>query len=185
MQFVIPLALILLAIGIVAAVYYNKMVASRNYMTEAWSSIDVFLKKRSNLIPALVETVKGYAAHEKKLLEELTALRSKALNANSPEEKIASEKMLGSSLGNILVLSENYPDLKANTNFQELQRQLFSIETDIESARRYYNGTVRNNNNLVESFPGNIFAGMFHFSKGLFFEIDESEKQMPVFSFDK
>lgn len=183
MHYLLFITIFLIIVAIATISYYNKMVSKKNYMQEAWSSIDVFLKKRYDLIPSLVEVVKGYAGHEKGLLENLTQLRASAMKANNPQDKIDSENKFGNALANIMVVSENYPDLKANTNFLQLQQSFCELETDIESARRYYNGTVRDNNTFIESFPGNIFAGMFNFPKGVFFQITETEKSAPTLSF--
>jgi LemA protein len=147
------------------------------------SGIDVYLKKRHDLIPNLVETVKGYAAHEKSTLEDVTRLRSAAMQAKGPEAQIQSESELGKALGRLLAIAENYPDLKANQNFLELQKELAKVEEELAYSRRYYNGTVRENNIYVESFPSNIFAGMFNFKKGQFFEIEASERETPKVSF--
>ncbi|MBO9632063.1 MAG: LemA family protein, partial [Chitinophagaceae bacterium] len=144
---------------------YNKLVARRNGVHEAWSGIDISLKKRYDLVPNLVETVKGYAKHEQELLEKLTSYRTASVNATTTEQKAEAATGLSRALGSLFAVAENYPDLKANTNFLELQSELSNIEQNLESARRYYNGVVRENNNLVESFPANILAGMFGFRK--------------------
>lgn len=176
-------ALIVLAV-VVGVSLYNGLVKKRNMMQEAWSGIDVFLKKRYDLIPNLVNTVKGYAGHEKQLLEQVTTLRTQAMQSGSVEQKIGAEKELGPALGRLMVSVEAYPDLKANQNFRDLQAQLATIETELEMARRYYNGTVRENNIAVESFPGNIVAGSFKFEKGVFFEIDSpQQRETPNVSF--
>jgi len=173
-----------LAILVVAAIsVYNKLVKNKNLMQEAWSGIDVFLKKRHDLVPNLVETVKGYAVHEKTTLENITRYRSEAMQAKSPEAQLASENHLGKALANLFAVAENYPDLKANANFLSLQQQLTDLEHDLESSRRYYNGTVRVNNTYMEKFPSNIIAGMFKFQKGVFFTVDSSEKEVPKVSF--
>ena len=161
---------------------YNKLVRNRNLMQEAWSGIDVFLKKRHDLVPTLVETVKGYAAHEKTTLEDITRCRSEAMQAKNTEAQVASEHRLGNALSNLFVVVEKYPDLKANDNFLRLQQQLADLEHDLEASRRYYNGTVRINNIYVESFPSNIVAGLFNFGKGVFFAADSSEKEVPQVS---
>jgi LemA protein len=148
-------------------------------MQEAWSAIDVFLKKRHDLVPNLVETVKAYSAHEKATFEEITRYRSEAMQAKNTESQVVSENQLGKSLANLLVVVEKYPDLKANVNFLKLQQQLTDLEHDLEASRRYYNGTVRINNTYIESFPLNIIAGMFIFKKGVFFAADSSEKEVP------
>jgi LemA protein len=173
--------LVILFMAVISA--YNKLVKFRNLMKEGWSGIDVFLKKRHDVVPNLVETVKGYAAHEKGTFEEITRYRSEAMQAKSAASQIESENQLGKALVNLMAVAENYPDLKANTNFLELQKQLSELENDLEKARRYYNGTVRENNIYVEQFPTNIIAGMFKFEKGLFFEIDSAERTTPQVSF--
>ncbi len=162
---------------------YNKMVANKNRMLDAWSGIDVFLKKRHDLIPNLVETVKGYATHEKTTFEQITQYRSEAMQAKSPQDKAESESMLGKALTNLFAVAENYPELKANENFQQLQKQLADLENELESSRRYYNGTVRENNTFMEQFPANMLVGMFSFQKGEFFNISSDEKGVPKVSF--
>jgi len=175
---------LLVLVVIVGVSLYNGLVKKRNMMQEAWSGIDVFLKKRYDLIPNLVNTVKGYAGHEKQLLEQVTTLRTQAMQSGSVEQKISAEKELSPALGRLMVSVEAYPDLKANQNFRDLQAQLATIETELEMARRYYNGTVRENNIAVESFPGNIVAGSFKFDKGVFFEIDNvQQRETPNVSF--
>ena len=178
----IILGILLLTVLYIISIY-NKLVPLKNRMQEAWSGIDVFLKKRHDLIPNLVETVKGYAAHEKQTLEDIIRCRSGAMSAKSQEERIAMEKELGNALMRLNVVSEHYPELKANTNFLTLQRQLAEMEEELALARRYYNGTVRENNIKIESFPSNIIAGWFNFAKGLFFEIDKHDKVVPNVSF--
>jgi LemA protein len=162
---------------------YNKLVKLKNQMQEAWSIIDVLLKKRYDLIPNLVEIVKGYAEHEKSTLEHLTLLRSEVKQAKDQQSRIESENNLGKGLMQIFVVVEKYPNLKANTNFLELQRQLSDIENELAMSRRYYNGTVRVNNIYVERFPSNIIAGLFHFTKGEFYKTNENEKIVPDVSF--
>ena len=164
---------------VITTVYgYNKLVKYKNLMHEAWSAIDVFLKKRHDLVPNLVETVKAYAAYEKTTLEEITRYRSEAIQAKEPKTQVAPENHLGKALANLFVVVEKYPDLKANTNFLRLQQQLTDLEHDLEASRRYYNGTVRINNIYVEKFPSNIIAGLFNFRKGVFFAADASEKEV-------
>ncbi|NND33007.1 MAG: LemA family protein [Saprospiraceae bacterium] len=180
--------LILLGIAAVVLFYfvgiYNKLVRKRSMMEEGWSGIDVQLKKRYNLIPNLVETVKGYATHEKETLNQVIQARNSALNAEGVKAQTSAEKNLNSALANVFALSEAYPDLKANTNFLQLQNELSSIEGDIEKARRYYNATVRDNNIAVESFPSNIVAGIGNFELGEFFEIEvETERANPEVKF--
>ncbi len=165
---------------------YNKLVKLRNMMEEGWSGIDVQLKRRSNLIPNLLETVKGYMEHERSVLEKVTELRTQAMNASSVDSKMAAESMLTRTLGKLFAVAENYPDLKANQNFIDLQKQLSEIEDEIQMARRYYNGTARNLNVGIETFPNSIVAGMFQFETAEFFEIEnESERAVPKVDFSK
>lgn len=153
-------------------------------MQEGWSGIDVFLKKRHDLIPNLVETVKGYATHEKGVFEAVTLARSKAMAAGNMDEKQAAEASLGKALVNMMAVAEQYPDLKANVNFQNLQEQLSNLEGDIEKARRYYNGTARDYNISVESFPGNVVAGFFKFNTVTYYEVEnEAERETPQVKF--
>ena len=173
---------VLVVLIIAAIAVYNKMVKNSNLMREAWSGIDVFLKKRHDLVPNLVEVVKSYAAYEKTVLEDITRCRSEAVQAKGTEAQVTSENSLGKALGKLFAVVENYPDLKANTSFLQLQKQLTDLENDLESSRRYYNGTVRINNTYVESFPSNIIAGIFNFRKGVFFAADSSEKEVPKVS---
>ncbi len=168
-------ALAMFAIGI-----YNSLVKLRMSTESSWSDIDVQLKKRFNLIPALVETVKGYASHEKDLFEKVTQARSQAMNAGTPEQMAAGNNMLTGTLKSLFAVSEAYPDLKANTNFMDLQRQLKDIEGDIESARRYYNAIVRDYNIKTETFPSAIVASMFKFIKKEFFEIESPDERKPI-----
>ena len=161
------------------AATYNKLVGFRTRMEEAWSIIDVFLKKRHDLIPNLMDVVQNYATHERETLESVVRCRAEALQAKSPEEKIKAEQGLEGVLGRLMAITENYPNLKANENFLDLQKQLSGLETEISTARRYYNGTVRENNIAVARFPSNIVAGLFNFAKGVFFEITEAEKAVP------
>jgi len=181
MTFIIPGILLLTAIYIISG--FNKLVTFRNRMKEAWSSIDVYLKKRHDLVPNLVETVKGYAAHEQQTFEEVIRQRSQAMQATNQSVRIGSESEFGKALGRLMAISENYPVLKANVNFLELQRQLSELEEELSLSRRYYNGTVRELNIAIERFPSNIMAGLFSFEKGVFFEIDKAEKKVPNVSF--
>ncbi|WP_265428170.1 LemA family protein [Chryseobacterium sp. YIM B08800] len=182
------IALIIGGVLVIALLYgvsiYNRLVKLRNLVQEAWSSIDVMLKKRHDLIPNLVETVKGYAAHERETLENVTKARNLAVGADSVEGKEAAEKNLNQAMVNLFAVAEQYPDLKANANFQQLQAELSSIENDIEKSRRYYNGTVRENNTLVESFPSNIIANMYKFEKSKFFELENiADREVPNVKF--
>ena len=163
---------------------YNKLIKLRNMKEEGWSGIDVQLKRRSNLIPNLLESVKGYMGHERSVLEDVTRLRTESMNASSVDAKIAAESALTRSLGKLFAVAENYPDLKASQNFIDLQEQLSVLEDEIQMARRYYNGTVRNLNVGIETFPNSIVAGMFNFEKGAFFEIDnEADRAVPKVDF--
>ena len=150
---------------------YNLFIRDRNLIKEAWSGIDVQLKRRHNLVPNLVETVKGYSKHERNLLEDITRKRSEAAKVESIREKAPAESDLSGMLKNLFVVAENYPDLKASQNFLDLQNQLVEIEDQLQYARRYYNGAIRNYNIRVESFPSNIIAGIFDFKQDNFFEI--------------
>jgi len=163
---------------------YNRFIRLRNLVEEGWSGIDVQLKRRSNLIPNFVEAVKGYMDHERGLLSEVTELRSKSMSARDVGEKARMEGALSRSLANIFAVAEGYPDLKANQNFLDLQKQLSQIEEEIQLARRYYNGTVRNLNIRIESFPSNIVASIFKFTQAEFFEIDDqADRAVPEVKF--
>jgi len=174
---IIIAGLVILAIVLVGI--YNKLVRCRNMVAEGWSGIDVQLKRRSNLIPNLIESVKGYMGHESKLLAEVTQLRSQSKSTQAVADKSQVETALTRSLGNLVAVAESYPDLKANQNFLDLQDELAQIEDDIQMARRYYNGTVRDLNIMIEAFPSNLVAGRFGFTKAEFFEI-ESPKDRAV-----
>jgi len=165
--------LVLAAVWAIAA--YNRFVRLVMRAKEAWADIDVQLKRRYDLIPNLVETVKGYAAHEQGTLEKVTAARVAAMDAGSVEAKAKAENMLTDALKSLFAVSEAYPDLKANTNFLELQRELSDTENKIQAARRFYNTNVRDLNTGIESFPGNVIANMFRFEPREFFELGEAE----------
>ena len=157
---------------------YNGFVSLKNKVEEAFSTMDVYLVKRYDLIPNLVETVKGYAAHEKETLEKVVSARSLAMNAHSMDEKIAQEQNLSGLLGRLLAISESYPDLKANTNFIDLQRQLKDMEGEIANARKYYNGVVKAFNTRTETIPSNLIAGICGFKKmPLFVVKDEAQRE--------
>jgi len=156
---------------------YNRLIKLRNMKEEGWSGIDVQLKRRSNLIPNLLETVKGYMGHERSVLEKVTELRTRSMNADSIGSKIAAESALTRTLGHLFAVAENYPDLKASQNFIDLQNSLAEIEDEIQMARRYYNGTVRNLNVGIETFPNSIVAGMFNFAKAECFEIEDAAER--------
>lgn len=158
---------------------YNKLQALKNRVEEGWSTIDVQLKKRYDLIPNLVETVKGYAAHESKTLEAVIAARNAAMTATG-DGKMAAENALTGTLKSLFALQENYPQLKANTNFMDLQQQLKSIETEIASARRYYNGTVKELNTKIDMFFSGIVARKMRLEKRKYFELDSEEERKNV-----
>ena len=163
---------------------YNRLIRLRNLVREGWRGIDVQLKRRANLVPNLIETVKGYMGHERELLSKITELRAKSMDAREVNEKARLEGELSRSLANVFAVAEGYPDLKANQGFVDLQNQLSQIEEQIQMARRYYNGTARNLNIQIESFPSNIVAGMFKFTEAEFFEIeDEADRAVPEVKF--
>ena len=167
-----------------AILLYNKLVRNKNMVAEGWSGIEVQLKRRSNLIPNLIETVKGYMAHEAGLLSEIVKLRSRSKETREMAEKSRIESALTRSLGDLLALAEAYPDLKASQNFLDLQDDLSQVESEIQMARRYYNGTVRNLNIAIESFPSSLIAERFAFEKADFFEIeDAAEREVPEVKF--
>ena len=181
--FLVVLALAV-AILLWAILLYNGLVRMRNMVQEAWSGIDVQLKRRTDLIPNLVSTVKGYAEHEKGTLEEVVRLRGLAQNAQGVGETAQAQGLLGAALGKLFALAESYPELKANANFAQLQASLGEIEEQIQLARRYYNGAARNLNIAVESFPSNLIAGRFGFEKAEFFELESpSERAVPKVDF--
>lgn len=168
----------LLLLGFVVAGMYNSFVVLRNDVEEGFSTMDVYMKKRYDLIPNLVETVKGYAKHEQETLTKVIEARNMAMGAGSVEEKLKNENALSGTLKSLFALSESYPDLKANQNFIDLQEQLKSVEQDIANARKYYNGVVKVYNNKIQVFPSNLFAGMFGFTKKPMFEVeDEAERK--------
>jgi LemA protein len=181
--FLVFLALVALLVFWLIAIY-NGLVRLRNLVKEGWSGMDVQLKRRADLIPNLVETVKAYMGHEREVLTRVTELRSQSMGAREVSEKGRLEGALSRSLANLFAVAEGYPELKANENFLDLQKQLSEIEEEIQLARRYYNGTVRNLNIKVESFPSNIVAGFFKFTQAEFFEIeDPGDKAVPKVSF--
>jgi LemA protein len=163
---------------IITAFYFNRFISYRNRIRNAWSDIDVQLKRRYSLIPNLVESVKGYAVHEKDLFENVAKYRAQAENATTLKEHEAAENNMISVLKNILVTVENYPALLANENFMKLQDSLIEVEDTIQNARRYYNAVVRDNNTTIESFPGNAIAKIFSFKTAEFFEIENIEREV-------
>ncbi|MFP5462133.1 MAG: LemA family protein [Gammaproteobacteria bacterium] len=184
----ILLAVAALALAAWVIVTYNGLVRRRQMAEEGWSGIDVQLRRRADLVPNLVETVKGYATHERELLENVTELRNQA-RAAAPDDvagRSRAEGMLSGVLGRLLAIVENYPELKADRNFLELQQSLQSVENDIQMSRRYYNGAVRELNVTVESFPSNLVAGWFGFGKRSFFEVEnEADREAPKVAFPR
>ncbi len=171
--------LLLAAVGI-----YNRLVRNSQMVKEGWSGIDVQLKRRNDLIPNLIETVKGYMGHERGVLEKVTELRSQSLKTQGVGDKAKVEGALGAALANLFAVAENYPDLKASQNFLDLQKSLAEIEDQIQLARRYYNGAARNLNILIGSFPSNLVAQNFGFATVEYFEIEEpGERAVPKVSF--
>lgn len=176
----IILVVLLLVLGVFFIGNYNGFIKLKNNCEEAFSTMDVYLKKRYDLIPNLVETVKGYAAHEKETLQSVIEARSQAEAASSIEEKIASENAMTSSLKSLFAVAEAYPDLKANANFLDLQNQLKVVEEDIVNARKYYNGVVKQFNTKCEVFPSNIIAGIFNFERKELFEVSDAKERENV-----
>ncbi|HLC94965.1 MAG TPA: LemA family protein [Patescibacteria group bacterium] len=169
--------LIVIGLGVFAVVVmYNSLVQLRNRVSEAWSDIDVQLKRRYDLIPNLINTVKGYAGHESGVFQKVTEARANAMQAGSAADKAQAENMLSDTLKSLFAVAEAYPDLKANQNFLELQRELSDTENKIQAARRFYNGNVLDLNNKIDMFPSNIIAGIFRFAKREFFEVADGEK---------
>lgn len=172
----IIIAIIALII-IYAFALYNSFVKLNNKVKEAFSTMDVYLKKRWDLIPNIVEIAKGYAKHEKDTLKEVVELRNSAYDKMSDDEKIKANEQLSSGISKIMALAEAYPDLKANENFKDLSDQLTKVEDDIANSRKYYNGVVRIYNNKVEMFPSNIFAGLFGYKSKVMFEASANERE--------
>ena len=177
-------------LGLLAAVVlyfiyvYNALISNKNMVGEGWSGIDVQLRRRSDLIPNLIETVKGYAAHEDKLFRDIADLRAKSIAGGTVGEQSQVGQAMSAALGRIFAIAEAYPELKADANFRDLQDKLSGIEHEIQMSRRYYNGTVRNFNTLIESFPSNVIANYFHFSKSEFFDIgDVAAREVPKVDF--
>jgi LemA protein len=177
---VIVIVVVLLLVGIFL---FNRVVRLRNEVNTGWSNIDVQLKRRNDLIPNLIETVKGYAAHERGVFEEVTRARASMAQAASPAEAGAADAQLGQALGRLFAVAEAYPDLKASQNFQQLQSELTDTEDKIAAARRYYNATVLAYNNAIQTFPTLLFAGLFHFVAREFFAAAEGERGPVTVSF--
>lgn len=178
-----PLIFLLIVAGVLAfwlIMTYNGLITLRNRVEEAWSDIDVQLKRRYDLIPNLVNTVKGYAAHESQTLEKVIAARNAAMSATNPHAKAEAENALSGTLKSLFALSESYPDLKANQNFLSLQNELTDTENKILASRRFYNGNVRDFNTKLQVFPTNIIANMLSFTKRDFFEVESPEERKNV-----
>lgn len=174
------LIIVLAAVALWIIGIYNGIITLKNRVDEAWSDIEVQLKRRYDLIPNLVNTVKGYAAHETGVFEKVTEARSRAMGAGTAQDKAQAENMLTGALKSLFAVAEAYPDLKANQNFLELQRELTDTEDKIQASRRFYNGNVRDFNIKIEVFPNNIIAGMLKFAKREFFELQEEAAKEPV-----
>ncbi len=169
--------LIILAIVVLYVIFtYNKLIVLRNRVKNAWAQVLVQLKRRADLIPNLIETVKGYAAHEKGVFESVTKARTQFLSATTPEEQMESSNMLTGALRTLFAVAENYPELKANENFLKLQEELTETEDKIAFSRQFYNDTVLRYNNTIQMFPANIFANMFGFREERMFEVPEEER---------
>lgn len=182
MGWIIVLVVLVLLVLFVASTY-NSLVSLRNKVKDQWAQIDVLLKRRSDLIPNLVETVKGYAKHESETLENVIAARNKVVSSKSAEEEIKANNELSNALGRLFAVAESYPDLKANTNFLDLQNNLKDTEDKIQYARQFYNDSVLNYKNKIEMFPSNIIASIFGFKPEAFFEADEASKEVPKVQF--
>jgi LemA protein len=186
----VTIVLILIGLVVLVGVIYilmrNSIIASRNRVDEAWSGIDVQLKRRHDLIPNLVESVKGYATHEQKTFENVTKARSQAMQAEGVQDTAQAESALGAALGQLRVVAEQYPDLRATENFQQLQRQLSELEDEIQASRRIYNSNVQSYNTKIQQFPMSIVANQGGFTDREFFEIEEpSDREVPEVSFSQ
>ena len=178
------LVVILAAVALWFVVIYNGLIKLQVRTNEAWSDIDVQLKRRYDLIPNLINTVKGYATHERELFEKVTQARANAMNAQSPEQKAGAENMLSGALKSLFAVAENYPQLRASENFMELQKELSDTENKIQASRRFYNGNVRDLNTKILVFPDSIVAGILNIQKREFFEIEDvKEKETPKVQF--
>ena len=181
--FLIVIGALVIIVGGFLAGNYNALVHLRNVVKDQWAQIDVLLKRRADLIPNLIETVKGYASHEKETLDAVINARNKAVSANNAHDEMAANGELSQALGRLFALTEAYPDLKANTNFMNLQENLKETEDKIAFARQFYNDAVLTYKNKIEQFPSNIVAGMFNFKPEEFFEATTAEKEVPKVQF--
>ena len=177
---------LLVAIAVYLMYAYNALVSNKNLVAEGWSGIDVQLRRRADLIPNLIETVKGYAAHEEKLFRDIAELRAKSISGGTVGEQSAVGQAMSGALGKLFAVAEAYPELKADANFRDLQDKLSGVEDEIQLSRRYYNGAVRNLNTMIQSFPCNFVANFFKFTQAEFFEIgDAAAREVPKVSFNK
>ncbi|MEG1597082.1 MAG: LemA family protein [Bacilli bacterium] len=179
----IGIVVLVVLIGLFFLNTYNKLILLKNRKDDGWAQIDVELKRRADLIPGLVETVKGYAKHEEKTFEAVVKARNSFVTANSVEEEMEASNQITGALNKLFSLTESYPDLKANTNFLSLQNDLKEIETNIKLSRQLYNDSVLTYNNKVETVPSNIVANMFHFKKCPYYEVNETDRLNPKFTF--
>jgi LemA protein len=179
----VTVAALALALGLFAVAVYNRMVRMRNLVDEGWSGIDVQLKRRGDLVENLVETVKGYATHEKELFTQVTEARAAATRAGTVQERAQAENALTQTLRSLFAVAENYPELKASENFLNLQNTLSQLENEIQMARRYYNGSVRDYNTTIQVFPNSLLAGAFGFGPREYFEADEQDRTLPRVEF--
>ena len=184
MPMAVPVLIVMAAVVLLPVIYvvltYNTLVALRNHIRDAWANIDTELKRRYDLIPNLVETVKGYAAHEREIFERVTELRAKAMgNRGRPDQQAADENQLVGALERMMAVVENYPQLKADQNFLHLQRELVNTEDRIQAARRFYNGNVRDYRNKCETIPSSLIAGMFGFESQDYFQVRPSVREVP------
>ena len=180
---IIVVAVIVVLLGLYVVFTYNRLVRTRNQIDNAYSQIDVQLKRRYDLIPNLVETVKGYAAHERGTFEAVTNARANAINAQTPADQAQAENVLSGALKSLFAVAEAYPDLKANQNFLNLQEELTSAEDRIAYARQYYNDSVQQFNTKIQTFPRNLLAGMFNFQPRQFFQADAGSQEVPKVQF--
>jgi LemA protein len=180
---IIGILIILVILVVFAVATYNSLINLRNRVKNAWSQIDVQLNRRADLIPNLVETVKGYAKHEKTVFEDVTKARASVMGAQTVKESAEANNMLTDTLKSLFAVAENYPELKANQNFLELQGQLEETENKIAYSRQFYNDTVLMYNNKIQMFPSNLFARQFNFKEADFFEIEESARSVPKVEF--
>jgi LemA protein len=181
---IIVIVAIIVVVALLLVALYNRLVQQRNRVDNAWAQVEVQLKRRWDLIPNLVETVKGYAAHERETFEAVTQARARAQQAGNPAEAAQAEGILGAALGRLLAVAEAYPELQADENFRQLQSELSETENRVAVSRQVYNDTVLTYNNTVQTFPGLVLAGPFGFSIREFFEVEEeAQRQPPVVDF--